>query len=303
MNNNVSMNSALCEHGITKPEPPMNTKQAKKKGFTLIELSIVLVIIGLIVGGVLVGQDLIKAAGIRATVQQIEKYNGAVNTFNGKYNGLPGDISTSQATAFGLFVPAGSTGRGDANGLIDGIVAGTSAQYAWTQEGGIFWVDLTDANLLDGSFSEVLDGASPLAITTAEASATWPTARIQKGNFINVGSAAGLNYFMIGGYTAALATGGMQGTANLTPIEAYSMDAKMDDGAPLTGLVQAHGQANAATGGSLTYFTDAPASATTNTIGDCLVGDAPGTALTDTYNVSLISGGQTNACLVRFRFN
>ena len=66
-------------------------KQGKNKGFTLIELSIVLVIIGLIVGGVLVGQDLIKAAEIRATVSQVEGYNSAVNTFRLKYNGLPGD--------------------------------------------------------------------------------------------------------------------------------------------------------------------------------------------------------------------
>jgi prepilin-type N-terminal cleavage/methylation domain-containing protein len=48
-------------------------------GFTLIELSIVLVIIGLIIGGVLVGQDLIHAAQTRAAVSQLERYNSAVN--------------------------------------------------------------------------------------------------------------------------------------------------------------------------------------------------------------------------------
>ena len=53
--------------------------------FTLIEMSIVLVIIGLIVGGVLVGQDLIRAAYVRAQVSQIEKFNTALNTFYGKY--------------------------------------------------------------------------------------------------------------------------------------------------------------------------------------------------------------------------
>ena len=48
-----------------------------KRGFTLIELSIVLVIIGLIVGGILVGQDLINAAAIRAQIAQVEKYQTA----------------------------------------------------------------------------------------------------------------------------------------------------------------------------------------------------------------------------------
>ena len=47
-------------------------KLYQERGFTLIELSIVLVIIGLIVGGVLVGQDLIRAAQVRATISQIE---------------------------------------------------------------------------------------------------------------------------------------------------------------------------------------------------------------------------------------
>lgn len=50
------------------------------RGFTLIELSIVLVIIGLIVGGVLVGKDLIIASEVRSQIGQIEKYNTAVHT-------------------------------------------------------------------------------------------------------------------------------------------------------------------------------------------------------------------------------
>src|SRR5450432_727787 len=81
--------------------------RAAESGFTLIELSIVLVIIGLIIGGVLVGQDLIKAAEIRGQITQIEKYNTAVNTFRGKYNCLPGDCVN--ATALGFTQALGST--------------------------------------------------------------------------------------------------------------------------------------------------------------------------------------------------
>jgi prepilin-type N-terminal cleavage/methylation domain-containing protein len=61
------------------------------RGFTLIELSIVLVIIGLIIGGIMVGRDLIRAAQLKRTIREVEMLNTAVNTFQVKYNCLPGD--------------------------------------------------------------------------------------------------------------------------------------------------------------------------------------------------------------------
>ena len=79
-------------------------QSSQEQGFTLIELSIVLVIIGLIVGGVLVGQDLIRASEVRATITQIEKYNTAVNTFHAKFNAIPGDMSLVIATQFGFTI-------------------------------------------------------------------------------------------------------------------------------------------------------------------------------------------------------
>ena len=71
--------------------------QKKTSAFTLIELSIVLVIIGLIVGGVLVGQDLIVAAKNRALLSQVEEIDTAINTFRLKYNGLPGDLNNAES--------------------------------------------------------------------------------------------------------------------------------------------------------------------------------------------------------------
>ena len=81
---------------------PSSKSPYDKKGFTLIELSIVLVIIGLIAGGVLIGRDLINAAAIRAQISQIEKIQTAVNTFRGKFNALPGDMGTAIANQFGF---------------------------------------------------------------------------------------------------------------------------------------------------------------------------------------------------------
>src|ERR1700727_1841102 len=109
-------------------------------GFTLIELSIVLVIIGLIVGGILVGQSLIAAAGIRATISQIEKYNTAANTFREKYGYLPGDIPATPAAQFGFIARGTGRGEGDGNGIIEdganGLAGGGAEQL-------VFWVDLS----------------------------------------------------------------------------------------------------------------------------------------------------------------
>jgi hypothetical protein len=74
----------------------------KKSGFTLIDISIVLVIIGLIVGEVLVGRDLIEASRIRAQISQLEKFNLVANTFKLKYGYLLGDIPEPHASAFGF---------------------------------------------------------------------------------------------------------------------------------------------------------------------------------------------------------
>jgi prepilin-type N-terminal cleavage/methylation domain-containing protein len=62
-----------------------------KKGFTLVELSIVLVILGLLAGGVLAGQSLIRAAELRSVTTQLEQYSTAIYAFRDRYFAIPGD--------------------------------------------------------------------------------------------------------------------------------------------------------------------------------------------------------------------
>lgn len=93
---------------------------SKNNGFTLIELSIVLVIVALLAGGILVGQELIHAAYIRDAVSKVEKINTAVNTFRLKYNCLPGDCPNATQFFAGSSQPEQvSNGNGDKgiNGL------------------------------------------------------------------------------------------------------------------------------------------------------------------------------------------
>lgn len=287
----------MCEVESSNP----SAQAIENGGFTLIELSIVLVIIGLIVGGVLVGQDLIKAAEIRATVSQIEKYNSAVNTFRTKYSGIPGDLPAANATAFGFVTRNGGAGRGDGNGLIDST-GGTNTGQVFGQEMGMFWNDMSVANLVDGQFTgaQNIDNAAPVAVTAAQVATTFPPARLGRGNLVTVGSLSGTNYYVVTGISAVTVTTGAYGAAvNLTPTEVFNMDNKLDDGLPNTGIVQAKGTAASTT----TIINDPSSWAAASTAGNCIMGGATSTDTTDTYNRALTTGGNQPACIVRFRFN
>ena len=112
-----------------------------------------LVIIGLLVGGVLVGQDLIKSAEIRAQISQIEEFKTAVNTFKVKYNYLPRDMPPSEASQLGFFTFTGAfAGKaciqgmgGYAYGNNDGIINARTENYP-------FWSHLSDAKLVKGTY-------------------------------------------------------------------------------------------------------------------------------------------------------
>jgi prepilin-type N-terminal cleavage/methylation domain-containing protein len=132
-------------------------------GFTLVELSIVLLVIGLITSGVLVGKDMIRAAELRSITTQKDQVETSVMLFKNKYLGLPGDLNNATAfwgtmptgTCSNTFVGAsGGTGTQTCNGNGDGNLQ-FSVGVAWNSnpEFSLFWQHLSNAGLIEGVYN------------------------------------------------------------------------------------------------------------------------------------------------------
>ncbi len=177
----------------------------KQRGFTLIEIAIVLVIIGLLLGGVLKGQELITSARVRNLIAQQDGTKAAYFGFVDRFRSLPGDYAAASTNIAG--VATGANGNG--NGQIEGTAPATEDIAVWDH--------LSKAGFITGSYT------FGTAYTAASA-ATNPYTAFMVMRFDAIYQGAG---------TAArhnLKTG-QQVPADLLA----EIDRKVDDGAPHTG--------------------------------------------------------------------
>ncbi len=116
------------------------------KGFTLVEMAIVLVIIGLLLGGVLKGQELIENSKVKKTVSDINAVSVAYNGYLDRYNKRPGDDGpTATLTA------RGTNWAGAVGGDNDGVLEITAAQtFTGGGEGDNFWQHVRMSGFLSG---------------------------------------------------------------------------------------------------------------------------------------------------------
>jgi prepilin-type N-terminal cleavage/methylation domain-containing protein len=207
----------------------ISSPTSPQAGFTLVELAIVIVLIGLIVAGILFGQDMVKAAELRAAVGQFEKLDTVVNVFRGKYNGIPGDVQNP--ANYGMIVP--NTGS-----LLGNQALNATNPGEFNEEPAAFFAHLKTANLISEGIAPTSAQLHAGAIVTNFVTYT-PSSKLGRGAHLFVMSSSGNNYYLID--NATLSTNGVvtYGNSAIAPILAYSMDSKLDDGAPLTGKVQA----------------------------------------------------------------
>jgi prepilin-type N-terminal cleavage/methylation domain-containing protein len=220
-----------------------------RRGFSLVELSIVLVILGLLTGGILAGQSLIRASEMRAVINEYMRYKAAGQTFRDKYFALPGDM-TNATSFWGTAGGAGNdatcyntvgTGTQTCNGNGDGMITTNDGGVTYGEEFR-FWQHLANAGLVEGSFTGVAGSAGAI---NSVIGTNVPKSRMGNGGWseLSTGVVDGTNVTLFpGSYGNTVQVGsqtpsGRTGWPLLKPEEAWNIDTKLDDGKPGTGMI------------------------------------------------------------------
>jgi prepilin-type N-terminal cleavage/methylation domain-containing protein len=124
-----------------------------RKGFTLVELAIVLVIIGIILGAVLKGAEMIKTAKFKRLYSQYREVSAATYTYYDKYQKFPGDDPNAVGRWPGVAVVAGNN-----NGFIDGTQFCNGGEGT---ESCVAWQELRASGIITGSTAVALGRQSP----------------------------------------------------------------------------------------------------------------------------------------------
>ena len=193
--------------------------KAKQAGFTLVEIAIVLVIIGLLLGGILKGQEMITQAKIKNVVNDFNGITAAINSYQDRYRALPGD-DVNAATRWTSPLAVAGNGNGtfgtpsgaDPGPYVNSYNTAITAAPTATQETNLFWWHLRLAGFVGG--------------TTAVAASSGQQPTNAAGGMMGV-QTTGM------GFTSNIVC-----SSNLPDKIAIAVDTQMDDSTNTTGQVR-----------------------------------------------------------------
>jgi prepilin-type N-terminal cleavage/methylation domain-containing protein len=200
-------------------------KNIKTAGFTLVELSIVIIIIGLLISGISAGTELIHQARLNKTVREFQAYDIASQLFNDKYGYFPGDFPNASA-----YWASGVNGNG--NGSIEGTY------YVSGGESFGFWQHLSLAGMIQQRLD---DSANNAAFTDAnfKPDINVPASALNDSTvYTAISNSYWSNYSSKAPGLSILYSGPVGSYWYGVGVhDAYNIDSKMDDGNPFTGKV------------------------------------------------------------------
>ncbi len=215
------------------------------KGFTLVELAIVLVVVGLLVAGVLAGQDIIETARRVKLIREVNDYTLAIKTFQLKFNYLPGDMPNADS-----FFDVIGNGNGDE---MISVVPDAGFGPAVSAEDTFAWNHMSKAGVVNSAYSGETNLIEPyysennipkstayegvfIWLSDGSTSADGPMIYAQDFTLVDPNSAT--NCLVIGGNNSQDAGGNYPTEAKLKVSSAYSIDTKLDDGKARQGSVR-----------------------------------------------------------------
>lgn len=188
----------------------------QKKAFSLVELSIVLIIIGLLVAGVSGGSKLIKSAKINKLISEINQIKSNVPIFKLIYKELPGDFADAQS----FWGSTGNLDNGNGNGTIES-----------PEEKFDAFLHMAKAELINdiGFTGTITTYTNPISSIDGVASSLMAISSLTAGEQAN--------HYNQGDNIVQIGKGALASSAFLIPKDAYKIDKKLDDGLPKSGNV------------------------------------------------------------------
>jgi len=188
-------------------------KREAESGFTMTELSIVIVIIGVIVTMIIYGKDKVDNAKVMSVIRDINNYKSAIDSFKFKYSEYPGDFRS--ATSYWATCIDG--GANTCNGDGDGIIEETG------NENGRSWQHMGLADVIDGEFTgDVIDNSTVIGNHL-------PASNMDNAGYDLVTKTNITKNFNMALTLARVNAFGLKGGA-IKAIDANSIDKKIDDG-------------------------------------------------------------------------